>query len=118
MEAWRELAKRDEFGDAQKRFIEVSYFSPAADLLLKDTNFDVRSRSIALQNVLWSLAVQHGTRGAVVLIKRAIGEAKIGSMKDSAIIDTIYDERSRVNVYFPSASAAVKATVLRRYANE
>ena len=114
-EAWRELAKKDDFTQAQHRFIEVSYFSPAAEYLLKETNFDVRSRSSALQNVLWSLAVQHGPNGAVKLIKKAIGSAEISDMEDSELIDAIYDERSRVNVYFRGTSPAVKRRFLRRF---
>lgn len=40
-------------------------------------------------------------------------------MKDSALIDAIYDERSRgVNVYFARSSQAEKAALLRRFARE
>jgi LysM repeat protein len=112
--AWKQLATSDPegFEKAQHDYIQAQYYDKAAQKL-KDAGFDISTKSPALQNVLWSTAVQHGVNGAVNLFKTA---GLTGS--DSDIINNVYNERSNVNKYFKSSSDAVKQGVKNRFENE
>jgi hypothetical protein len=71
---------------------------------------------MALKNVVWSVAVQHGPN--TPLIKNALFGLQPGSMSDQTVIDAIYVERSKVDIYFESSTPKVKASVANRFKKE
>ena len=74
-------------------------------------------RSSALQNVVWSIAVQHGPGSSV--IRNAL--KPLGNLKDvidETMINKIYDERSNVNKYFSSSKPHIKESVKARFVKE
>ncbi len=124
--AWQDAARRDPegFGAAQHAYIKATHFDPQAALIRKQTGTDVSARSPALQDVVWSTAVQHG--GGTQIVVRAIRKvaAEGGSLRsDADLIRAIYAERGRKGPdgrlrQFPKASAKVQAAVAARYARE
>jgi hypothetical protein len=57
---------------------------------------DLNSRSDAVRNAVWSVAVQHG--GAATIVSQAVGDtdramARTDARYDQALIDNIYDRR-------------------------
>ncbi|HEY0728738.1 MAG TPA: LysM domain-containing protein, partial [Pyrinomonadaceae bacterium] len=59
---WKKIAteQTDAFQKAQHDFIKRSHYDPLASKVLADNKVDVNTRSFAVQNVIWSTAVQHG----------------------------------------------------------
>lgn len=118
-DAWKNLAAEDPqgFKESQEKFFQQSYYQPAADKVLNKTGLDVGTRSRAVNEVLYSTSIQHGTGGATNIFNRALAGKDINSMSDEEIINAIYDERSRPG-YFASSSPAVQASVAKRFVNE
>jgi hypothetical protein len=127
--AWADVASdralQAGFAQAQYGFIKSQHFDVLAAKVLKDTGLDVGQRSVALQNVLWSVATQHGPKSSV--ISNALSGKDISKMTDRQIIEAIYAERGAVDInrhgvkvarYFPSSSAAIQASVLDRFVRE
>lgn len=122
--AWKNLAENDDsFADDQKSFIQSTHYDVAVDKISKLTNgeLDINSRSLAVQDAVWSTAVQNGPNSAV--FTNAFSGKDISSMSDSDIINAIYDERGKYNsdgslAYFTKASAAVQNSVANRFINE
>lgn len=117
--AWKYLAShnKDQFQLAQQAFIKKEFYNPAESSILNKLGIDINSRSSALQDVLFSTAVQHGAGGALSVFRNAGINA---SMSDKDIINRIYDERGANGgeKYFSGNSSAVIAGVLNRFANE
>jgi hypothetical protein len=127
--AWQSLAADRTLGaafvQAQYGFIKSGHYDVLAEKVLKDTGLDVTQRSVALQNVLWSVATQHGAASTV--ISNALSGKDVSNMTDKQIIEAIYAERSAVVVnrrgvkvakYFPSSSQGVQTAVLDRFTRE
>ncbi|HOJ79161.1 MAG TPA: hypothetical protein PL158_13860, partial [Bacillota bacterium] len=94
--AWKNLAINDRQGflKLQHNFIKHKYFDEAAKELKDKYGFDVSSKSIALQNVLWSTAVQHGVSGAVKIFRNA------GlNLNEEQLIIAVYNERGKIVDY-------------------
>lgn len=110
--AWKTLAttQRDAFAAAQHNFTKVSYFDPVAK-----QNPWVLQYPKAVQDAVWSTAVQHGVGGANNILKKI----NVG-MTPQSVINTIYNERGANNgmKYFPSSSASIRQSVLKRFENE
>ena len=76
---WKELSSKDDkFGDLQHAFIKKTHYDPMVKKISNDTGMDIGKRSKALQDVIWSTSVQHGSSSSV--IKKALKSAnkKIG----------------------------------------
>lgn len=117
--AWKSLAQSqpDAFNKVQHDFIQASHYQPAANKIKQTLGFDVSKYSLAIQNVLWSTAVQHGTGGALSVFKAA--GIKPG-MSESEIIRRVYAERGANNgkKYFSKSSPEIRASVVKRFASE
>jgi hypothetical protein len=112
---------------APHRYIKHTHFDVLVANVLEKDGVAVTMRSRALQDVVWSTAVQHGPSAAVV--HRALsalheqGLTPDASTFDRAPIKAIYGERGRRNadgrlVYFANNSAAVQDGVARRFVAE
>ncbi|MFE8704138.1 hypothetical protein ACFYKX_26580 [Cytobacillus sp. FJAT-54145] len=117
--AWSQLAKSDPkgFDSLQHGFIKQSHYDPAAYRIKENLGLDVNKYSPAVQNVLWSTAVQHGSAGAT----RVFREAGIKpGMSDEEIIKRVYAERGAQNgsKYFSRSSQSIRQSVVNRFQRE
>jgi hypothetical protein len=111
---WKAIAKEDKehFFDLQHAYIKYAYYDPVVEYF-EARDFYINERSLALRNVVWSTAVQHGTNGA----KGIIGLQDL-TKSDRVIITGIYNERMKVNKYFASSSPAIRQSVYNRFIKE
>lgn len=127
---WVEIANGSPtaFAAAEHEFIKRTHFDPLCQKIRNDDNVDVTRHPPAVQDVIWSTAVQHGPNTDVVHLAfnhmRAEGtfDPSAGGFDRNAIV-AIYDERGRkdangVLVHFSRNSQAVQDAVARRFVNE
>ncbi len=126
---WKAIAKSEPeaFHRAQHDYIKQTHFDILVKRVREDCQIRVTRRSHALQDVVWSTAVQHGPRNKIVhkalaaLTKQAVTPRTKGFEK--AFIEAIYAERGRVKrngdlVHFSRDSAAVQKGMAKRFVNE
>ncbi|HZI59898.1 MAG TPA: LysM domain-containing protein [Pyrinomonadaceae bacterium] len=123
---WKRIAANDTaaFQSAQHAFIKKSHYDLLAAKILADDGLDVNKRSRALQDVVWSTAVQHG--GASTMVHKALANVKAKRTDpdfDKQLISAIYAERGRKKpdgnlAYFSKSSPSVQAGVAKRFKNE
>lgn len=123
---WKRIAaaQTDAFQNAQHGFIKKSHYDPLAAKILKDDGLDVNTRCRALQDVIWSTAVQHG--GGTPIVHRAIGNVSVATTDpgyDEQLIRAIYAERGKKKAdgnlaYFSRSAPGVQKGVARRFRDE
>jgi hypothetical protein len=128
---WKALAAEvpEAFFEAQHAFIERTHFAPLVRRIRSACGLDVTSHSHALQDAVWSTAVQHGPNSMVM--NRAL--AALGWIDtlppddlggDRRLISAIYAERGRKRangrlLYFPRVtSPQIQKSLADRFANE
>lgn len=124
--AWRDIARtdRDAFQAAQHEYIASRFYEPARRNVERAVpGLDFGQRSRALNDVLWSTAVQHGQEGAATIFGRALAGRNAASMSDADIIRAVYQERGKRTqggalYYFTRSSADVQAGVANRFRSE
>jgi hypothetical protein len=111
-DAWRSLKTNPDFVPAQYGFIKESHY----DVMVKRlaSVLDVDQASFAIQNVVWSVAVQHGPYSDI--IKKCVDA--VGSADDARLINAIYDERSKVDLYFSTQPEDIKDNLRKRFIRE
>lgn len=119
-EVWKEMAAEDpvKFGNLQHAFIRREYYMPARDMILDQTGLNFDEAPSALQEVLWSTAVQHGPGGAARIFGQAADKflaAEDFSRKPQDLIEEIFDIRSR---QFSSSTEQVQSAVRNRFNEE
>lgn len=121
VETWRQIAAAapDTFGQLQDDYARTLYFDPGARNLLKWYNFDINSRSNALQQVLFSNCVQHGTRyGSEVFGDAAsLAGRELTALADKDIIYNIYEVKL-TDPAWSSGSPADRPGLYSRWENE
>src|SRR5215213_249698 len=123
---WKRIAtdQTDAFQKAQHQYIKRTHYDLLVAKVLTDDNLDVNSRSRALQDVVWSTAVQHG--GATPIVHRACATLscqQTDPVYDKQLICAIYAERGRRKpdgnlAYFSRSSPSVQTGVANRFKNE
>ncbi|OMD69198.1 hypothetical protein BSK48_17125 [Paenibacillus odorifer] len=117
--AWKDYASKEpeHFERLQHNYTMSVYYVPAVKNVEKATGLNVADRSKAVQEALWSTAVQHGSSGAGKVFKNA---GITSNMTDAQIIQRIYAERGadNGNKYFPSSSADIRKSVVNRFKSE
>ena len=123
---WKRIAaaETEAFQRAQHAFIKKSHYDLLAAKVLNEDALDVNTRSRALQDVIWSTAVQHG--GATPIVHRALAKvscSKTDRKYDEQVICAIYAERGKKKAdgnlaYFSKSSPNVQKGVANRFKNE
>jgi len=123
---WKRIATKepDAFQKCQHEYIKKTHYDLLVAKILNDDGLDVNTRSRALQNVVWSTAVQHG--GATSMVHKALARVAVAKTDpgfDEQLIRAIYAERGRQKAdgtlaYFSRNSPAVQQGVANRFKNE
>lgn len=123
---WKRIAANETaaFQSAQHAFIKKSHYDLLAAKILAEDSLDVNTRSRALQDAVWSTAVQHG--GATPIIHKALTNVQCKPSDadfDKQLISAIYAERGRKKpdgnlAYFSKSSPSVQSGVSKRFKNE
>ena len=123
--AWKQLAnnKPSEFHESQHAFIKKTHFDPLVAKIKAEDGVDVNTRSLTLQDVIWSTAVQHGGGSSIPHVAlRAVNVTPADAAFDKDFIVAIYGERGRkqngVLVHFSKSSPAVQQGVANRFRDE
>jgi hypothetical protein len=117
---WKALATENplKFGNLQHAFIRRDYYMPARDMIMEKTGYNFDAAPAALQEVLWSTAVQHGAGGAARIFSQAADRFLAGKDLDGnphELIEEIFSIRSR---QFDSSAAPVRNAVNNRFLEE
>jgi hypothetical protein len=125
-EVWKRIAagQSDAFQEAQHAYIKKTHYDLLVAKVLSEDNLDINTRCRALQDVVWSTAVQHG--GATPIVHRACASvtcATTDSKYDEELIRAIYAERGRTKpdgnlAYFSKSSPSVQKGVANRFKSE
>jgi hypothetical protein len=123
---WKRIAKNepDAFQKCQHDFIKKTHYDLLVAKIISEDNLDVNTRSHALQDVVWSTAVQHG--GASTIVHKALARVKVEKTDpsfDEQVIRAIYVERGKTKadgslVYFSKNSPNVQKGVANRFKSE
>ena len=114
---WKDIAatEPDAFFHAQHNYIQRTHYDPGVQTVLNNTGLDVNSRSKAVQDVVWSMAVQHGA--APSLVTQAVQE--VGPQNGRSDLD--YD-RALINQPYAVRNAYVvkigQPNLQNRYVSE
>lgn len=128
-EVWRDIAAAEpqRFENLQNDFIKKSHFEPTLQALEEKTGIAFDNMPPALQEVVFSTAVQHGPSGATRIISRAVSrvgadklqlaEAAPESFKQAGqdLIKQVYNIRKG---QFVSSTERVQAAAKSRLNNE
>lgn len=123
---WKRIAanETDAFQKCQHEYIKKTHYDLLAAKILSDDGLDVNTRSRALQDVVWSTAVQHG--GATSMVHKALANVSVSKTDpgfDEQLIRAIYAERGRKKpdgnlAYFSKSSPNVQKGVANRFKSE
>lgn len=98
---WLRLARehKSEFAAAQHAYVQDKFYDELVDLVESGVRgFDIDHYSIALKNVFWSRAVQHGAKGAYNVVTRAFSTlGGFTGQSEDVLIDAIYAECSKLD---------------------
>jgi len=117
---WKEIAKNDPVGfeEEQRKFIEWTHYLPQLELLQKQ-GIDTTNFSDAMQNVIWSTAVQHWANTNIIASSyNQIKNETWAEPTEAALIERIYKNRWANGANFVSSTDAVKASVKNRFERE
>ena len=117
-DVWQKIAAEQpaRFEALQEKFIHDSHYAPALDAVTRTAGIDPAKLSPAMQEVLWSTAVQHGPAGAARIFNRAVAKGSFDSMQaERKLIDNVYAIRAE---QFGSSTDQVRAAVRYRLRQE
>ena len=117
---YKEVVSKDGkgFAAAQQKYIDQEYFGVAANDILKKTGLNVNKRGRALQELVYSTAVQYGPYSIGKWINSMYGK-KASTVSDAAIITAIQNYKIKNNdVLMKSSSSDVRKGVADRAKTE
>ncbi|ROQ90654.1 VgrG-related protein [Desulfosoma caldarium] len=116
---WKAIAREDpkRFAALQHAFVRETHYEPARRAIQDATGVDVNTASRAVQEVLWSAAVQHGPGRAADMFIRALSRqgGREVALNESALIQSVYRDRGQVgHLHWGS----LRDALLRRFQEE
>lgn len=114
---WKEVANRNsqEFKKDQHDYIQKKYYEVAV-ANLRRASIDLSSYGPAVQDLIWSGAVQFGPANISAFKETILGKSQLS---DRDIVTVVSDWKiSNVNNLFKSSSDNIKAGVRNRYVSE
>jgi len=117
-DVWQKIAAEQpaRFEALQEKFIHDSHYAPALDAVTRSAGIDPAKLSPAMQEVLWSTAVQHGPAGAARIFNRAASKGSFDTMHaERKLIDNVYAIRAE---QFGSSTEQVRSAVRNRLRQE
>ena len=121
VDKWQEIGNIDVAGFAllQDEYVKPQYYDAGAENLIEWYNFDIGQHSNALQQVLFSNCIQHGSYyGAQVFGDAAkFVERDLNSMNEADIIKSIY-EVNLTDLSWSSGSPQLRPALFARWKNE
>ena len=113
---WARVAKNypDAFLEKQHEFIEKTKFKP---VLYYARSAGLNTTNRAVQEVLWSQAVQHGFEGNKKIIDAAVKKVGKSSSADE-IVRALYEARSNYVNGLSTLDDSLKANIINRYKHE
>lgn len=121
VDKWQEIGTldRDGFAFLQDEYVKPDYYDSGAKRLLNWYGFDINERSNALQQVLFSNCIQHGSYyGAQVFGEAArLINQNLVSMSDYNIIYNIYEVKL-TDMSWSSGSPSLRPGLFNRWQNE
>lgn len=124
---WKDIVLENmtEFVEVEHAFIKETHFDIQIEYIKSQAGIDLRYHSHALNDVVWSVSVQHGPSTNV--ISKAMHNLDIPAIEtkeyDKLLIDAIYDERGKKDsqgriIRFINSSIAQQNGVSQRYISE
>jgi hypothetical protein len=115
--AWKAEFKANptKFTDAQHDYIQDKHYKPAVAAAQKASGINLSGQPKAVQDMLWSIGVQHGAGGTSSIFKNA--GLKKGDSSET-IIRKVYAERMKVSKYFSSSPKKLQQQQVTRFQNE
>ena len=123
---WKRIAaaQPEAFQQAQHEYIKKTHYDLLVSKILCDDQVDINTRCHALQDAVWSTAVQHGP--ATPIVHRACTNVSCPTddpKYDEYLIRAIYAERGKKKpdgnlAYFSKSSPNVQAGVSNRFKSE
>lgn len=115
--AWKAEASKNsaKFQAAQHNYIKTNHYDPAANRFKQITGIDPNKMPKAVQDMIWSIGVQHGAGGAANIFRSA--GIKPG-MNPQTILTRTYNERMKVDKYFARSPQNIKNSVKNRFSKE
>ena len=119
MDAWDNVTKSNpqRFADLQHGFIKSTHYDLVAHKVDGIKGFDLAQRSLGVKEAIWSAAVQHGPAASKIFAKALEGK-DVARLSDEALLRAFYEERSRVDVYFPSLPPKERENIRARFSRE
>ena len=116
---WKQLAKSDPgFGKSQDDFIAHTHMEPQLRKL-KNKGIDLSTKGRAVQEALYSTAVQYRGLTSSRVFPNALKGQNVASLSDKDIVNLVQDEKKANNEnYFKSSSPAVRKGVYNRIDRE
>ena len=113
---WARVAKAypNAFLEKQHKFIEKTKFKP---VLYYARSAGLNTTNRAVQEVLWSQAVQHGFDGNTKIIDAAVKKVGKSSSADE-IVRALYEARSNYVNGLSTLDDSLKANIINRYKHE
>ena len=123
---WKKVAARDPiaFAKAQHQYIERTHYAVQEKQIFKLSGLDIKTRSRALQDVAWSVAVQHGPSSKLIAnVVTNLPQKPSDPLFEKALITAIYGERGRRGPdgklhYFSKSSDLFQDGVAKRFVRE
>lgn len=123
--AWKRVMSDPDAAATQHEFIKRTHFDPAVKNLSNNLGMNIYKYPKTVQDVIWSVSVQHGSGAVSPMVEKAIASTgkSIDQLSDEELINAIYLERSKKDKngslsYFSKSTKAVQDSVATRFDNE
>lgn len=112
---WKSVATKPNFKTDQHNFIQANYYDVLSSNL-KRNGLNLSTFGIAVQDVIWSTAVQYGAGCTSLFIKSLEGKSQL---TDKDIVTLVQDYKyNTVDQYFKSSSQSIRDGIRARCTSE